>query len=105
MTDKIFAFVERLKVNPDNRFDRYNLAQAYFEQDEYQNAIIHFKRCLEHSNDWMLVNLFLGKCYLALKEHKEAKDFLERTMYLAKQQNHEDPLNEAESLLKECIQG
>ena len=39
MTDKISALVEKLKENPENRFHRYNLAQAFFDSGEYSSNI------------------------------------------------------------------
>ena len=62
MTDKISALVEKLKENPENRFHRYNLAQAFFDAGEYQKAKLEFISCLEQSKDWMMVLLFVAKC-------------------------------------------
>ena len=50
----------------------------------------------------MMVVLFLGKNYLDLGIVDKAKERLELAMKLAQEQNHDDPANEAESLLNQC---
>ena len=102
MTDKISALVEKLNENPGNRFHRYNLAQALFDSGEYQKAKLEFISCLEHSKDWMMVLLFVAKCDLALGDINNAKIYLNKTIQVAGEQGHDDPLLEAETLLQEC---
>ena len=46
--------------------------------------------------------LFLGKTYMELAETEKAKENLEKAIQLAKEQNHDDPAEEATQLLKEC---
>jgi len=102
MSDKIQAFMKKLDASPSNRFHRYNLAQAYYEQGDYENARIQFTDCLTIANDWMMASLGLGKCYLALEDFERAKRNLSLTIDLAEKQGHDDPLEEAKSLLKQC---
>ena len=102
MTDKISALIEKLKENPENRFHRYNLAQAFFDSGEYQKAKLEFIYCLEQSKDWMMVLLFVAKCDLALGDFTNAKKYLNKTIQVARDQGHDDPLLEAESLLQGC---
>ena len=102
MTDKISALVEKLKENPGNRFHRYNLAQAFFDSGEYQKAKLEFISCLEQSKDWMMVLLFVAKCELALGDFTNAKIYLNKTIQVASDQGHDDPLLEAKGLLLEC---
>jgi len=102
MADKILAFTEKLKANPTNRFHRYNLAQAYFEQNDFLHAQKLFTECLEIAEDWMMAALSLAKCHLALEHIDEAKSILIKTIDLARKQGHDDPLEEAESLFENC---
>lgn len=102
MSDKIQAFIQKLDASPSNRFHRYNLAQAYYEQGDYVNACDQFAACLKLADDWMMASLGLGKCYLALEDFERAKRNLSLTIDLAEKQGHDDPLEEAKSLLKQC---
>ncbi|MDG1138915.1 MAG: hypothetical protein P8N49_05285 [Opitutales bacterium] len=102
MTDKILAFTGKLKANPTNRFHRYNLAQAYFEEDDFLHAEKLFSECFAMADDWMMAALGLGKCYLALERVDDARVILTKTVDLARKQGHDDPLEEAESLLENC---
>ena len=105
MTDKISVFTKRLAENPNNRFHRYNLAQAYYDDGNWHQATEHFKICFELSPSWMMASLSLAKCYIALENFDLAEGLLIKTIELAREQHHESPLEEAESLLSMCRSG
>ena len=102
MTDKISALQEKLKANPSQVFHRYSLAQAYFEESQLESACAEFEECLKARPDWMMAALFLGKAYLEDGKKEKAKEKLELALNLAKEQNHDDPAEEATQLLAEC---
>ena len=102
MTEDISAFIQRLEENPNNKFARFHLGQAYFAKGDYGNALVQFNACVEASEEWMMAHLYLAKAYLGLNQRGDATRHLERTIRLAEEQNHEDPLDEARSLLEEC---
>jgi tetratricopeptide (TPR) repeat protein len=102
MTDKISALQEKLASNPDQIFHRYCLAQAYFEDEQLDLACEEFQKCLESKPDWMMAALFLGKAFLEKENKEEARVYLEKALVLAKDQNHDDPADEAAKLLNEC---
>ena len=103
MSERISLFLDKLEANPDSLLNRFSLAQAYFESGDYQKAIIHLKICTQRRNDWMIASLLLGKAFIESGQKKEARDPLEQTIVLARNQGHEDPELEAELLLSECV--
>ena len=50
----------------------------------------------------MMVLLFVAKCELALGDFTNAKIYLNKTIQVARDQGHDDPLLEAKALLLEC---
>ena len=99
---RISDLKEKLEANPSQIFHRYSLALAYQDEGEIPLACIELEKCLSSKPDWMMVALFLGKNYLELGIVDKAKERLELAMKLAQEQNHDDPANEAESLLNQC---
>ena len=104
MTDKISALQEKLRLNPAQVFHRYSLAQAYYEGNQLKLACAEFEECLKAKPDWMMAALFLGKSYLEDENKEKAQEYLELALSLAKNQNHDDPAEEAAQLLAECSQ-
>lgn len=102
MTDKISALQEKVRLNPEQIFHRYSLAQAYFEDHQFKLACFEFEECLRNKPDWMMAALFLGKAYLQIENKEKARKSLERALLLAKEQSHDDPADEAVELLEEC---
>ena len=47
MSEKIEAFIEKLKQNPQNRFQCFNLAQAYFDDGSFELAKKESMECLK----------------------------------------------------------
>ena len=102
MTDKISALQQKIEKNPSQVFHRYSLAMAYLDCEDFKSACRELEICLEHNPNWMMAALFLGKTYMELAETEKAKENLEKAIQLAKEQNHDDPAEEATQLLKEC---
>jgi tetratricopeptide (TPR) repeat protein len=102
MSERISLYQEKLDKSPGNILFRFSLAQAYYEEADYQNAIHHLKVCLNERKDWMMALLFLGKSLIASGQKTEAREILNQTITVAQDQGHEDPEEEAKHLLSEC---
>ena len=99
MGDRIASFKEKVEKNPNQVFFRYSLAQAYFEEGAFEQASAEFRKCLEVRPDWMMASLFVGKAEMESGNSQLAREFLEKTVALAEEQAHEDPMMEAKQLL------
>ncbi len=98
--DRIAKALELLKRFPDNELPRFNLAQAYFDAHDYQNAAEHLRALCAKKPDWMVVHILLGKCLVAEGESAEGKRILEHARQLAIAQHHDGPCEELTELLK-----
>jgi predicted Zn-dependent protease len=99
-TDRIFKARELYEKFPDNDLSRFNLAQAYFDVGDYDNAIEHLRALCAKKPDWMVVHIQLGKSLLAVGETQSARPILEHALQLAVAQHHDTPREELEELLK-----
>ena len=102
MSDRIALFLDKLEGNPESLLNRFSLAQAYFENGNYEDAIVHLTICTSKRNDWMVATLLLGKALIESGQKKEACIPLRQTILLARDKGHEDPEQEAVLLLAEC---
>ena len=102
MSERIPLYLDKLEGNPQSLLNRFSLAQAYFENGDYEQAISHLRICIHKRSDWMMASLLLGKALMEAGQRKEACEPLEQTIILARDQGHEDPEQEAKLLLAEC---
>jgi tetratricopeptide (TPR) repeat protein len=86
---------------PDNELARFSLGKAYFDAGQIAEAKEEFEFAIGKKPDWMVVQILIGKCELALGNKASAKISFERAKQLAIEQNHEGPLAEMEQLLSE----
>jgi predicted Zn-dependent protease len=98
--DRIAKALDLWKKFPDNDLSRYNLAQAYFDAGDFNNAAEHLRPLCAKKPDWMVVHILLGKCLLHTGQQAEARKSLEHARQLAGAQHHEGPLEELTELLK-----
>jgi predicted Zn-dependent protease len=98
--DRIAKARELWQRFPDNDLSRFNLAQAYFDANEFANAIEHLRALCDKKPDWMVVHIQLGKALIALDRSPEAKPIFEHALQLAIAQHHDTPREELEELLK-----
>ncbi|MDA8824064.1 tetratricopeptide repeat protein [Opitutales bacterium] len=105
MSERISLFLKKLEDNKGSLLNRFSLAQAFFEEGEYNQAIPHLKECVQGRADWMMAYLFLAKAYIANGQEEFAREPLDVTIKLAQEQSHEDPENEAKALLFEINKG
>lgn len=101
MDERIARFQQQLDRKPDNELARFSLGKALFDAGRTAEAREHFGAALARKPDWMVVQILLAKCDLALGDPAAARAGLERAHQLAVEQNHQGPREEVEQLLKD----
>jgi tetratricopeptide (TPR) repeat protein len=101
MTDAIARFTQLLEKHPNNELARFSLGKAYFDLQQFAPAKVQLELALARKPDWMIVQILIGKCELALGHRAPALAAFERARRLATDQNHEGPLAEVDQLLAE----
>lgn len=89
----------RFERDPANILFRFSLAQALFEEGNFQEAADHLSVCVERRPDWMVAEILLGKALLAQGDRERARLHLECALKLAREQHHESPEEEISRLL------
>jgi predicted Zn-dependent protease len=84
---------------PDNELFRFSLAQALETEGRGEDAVPHYRFCVEKKSDWMMPRILLGKLFLQLGRRAEARPLLDSALQLAIEQGHEDPERELRALL------
>ena len=87
--------------NPQNGLARFSLGKALFDAGQWTDAREHLAAALATKPDWMVVQILLGKCDLALGDKPAAKAAFQRALALALAQHHDGPQAELEGLLAE----
>lgn len=105
MNEAVLRFQKMIESNPANHLARFSLAKALFDAGQFAEARGHLRQALDQKPDWMLVQILLGKCDLALGDRAAARTAFERGLRLAVEQNHEGPQAELEGLLAELGPG
>jgi Flp pilus assembly protein TadD len=85
--------------DPGNEMFRFSLAQALVAAGRGEEAVQHYRVCIETKPDWMMARILLGKLLLQLGRRDEARPWLEGALTLAIEQQHEDPERELRALL------
>jgi tetratricopeptide (TPR) repeat protein len=101
MNEAIARHKKLLEQYPENELARFSLGKAYFDAGQVSEAKEQFDLAIAKKPDWMVVQILIGKCELALGNISAAKNSFERAKQLAIQQNHEGPLAEMEQMLAE----
>ena len=101
MIDAIAKYQKLIEQHPNNELARFSLGKAYYDQGEIAAAREQFQFALARKPDWMVVQILVGKCELALGHRAEAKAAFERARELAIEQKHEGPQAEMEELLRQ----
>jgi Flp pilus assembly protein TadD len=101
MGQRVYQFLALVGRQPGNELFRFSLAQALVAEGRHDEAVPHFRFCVEQKGDWMMPRILLAKSLLALHRREEARTFLEQALELAIQQHHEEPEAEARALLRE----
>ena len=99
--DRKERYLKILSAVPDNHLARFGLANAYFEEGQFDLASDEYRLCLLAQPDWMAVHISLGHCLVKLGRKPEAREALERARQFATQQGHSSPLEEIAHLLSQ----
>ena len=104
MNDTIARYEQMVAQFPQNELARFSLGKALFDAGEFARAREHLQAALTKKPDWMVVQILIGKCDLALGHKAAAKASFERALQLAVEQSHEGPQMEMEQMLAELDQ-
>ena len=99
MADALESKRHMVRQHPTNELARFSLGKALLDRGEWVQAAEHLRVALERKPDWMVVQIWLGKCALGVGDRPAARAALERASDLAVAQHHEGPLMEVEALL------
>ncbi|MFN7976468.1 MAG: CDC27 family protein [Acidobacteriota bacterium] len=101
MSEKIDLWKEQVAEDPENELARFSLAQAYFAEKDWGNALSQYEEALARKPDWMMATILRGQCLIKLGRIDEAKATLLEGRALAVKQNHKDPQMEIDEILEE----
>ena len=101
MNDMIARYEKMVEQFPQNELARFSLGKALFDEGEFLRAKEHLEVALARKPDWMVVQILIGKCELALGNKASAKGAFENALKLAIEQHHEGPQMEMEQALQE----
>lgn len=101
MDERILRFEAHLARNPGNELARFNLGRTLHEAGRFAEAREHLAAALARKPDWMVAQILLARCDLALGHRSVARAGLEQALRLAVAQNHRDPQQEISDLLQQ----
>lgn len=87
--------------HPANELARFSLGKAHYNLGDFVRAREQLVIALAKKPDWMVVQILIGRCDLALGDKTSAKAAFETARRLAIEQNHEGPLGEMNQALAE----
>ena len=101
MNDAIARHQKMVEQFPQNELARFSLGKALYDAQQFASAKEHFTVALAKKPDWMVVQILIGKCDLALGNKVSAKTAFQNALQLAITQHHEGPQMEMEQALAE----
>lgn len=101
MNDTIARYEKMVEQFPQNELGRFSLGKALFDAGDFARAKEHLQIALTKKPDWMVVQILVGKCDLALGDKASTKAAFQRALQLAIEQHHEGPQAEMEQTLAE----
>ena len=101
MNELVTRYEKMVEQFPQNELARFSLGKALFDAGDFERAKEHLEVALAKKPDWMVVQILIGKCDLALGDKAAAKTAFERALKLAIEQHHEGPQAEMEQALAE----
>lgn len=84
---------------PENELARFSLGKALYDRGEWQEAREHLRVALSKRDDWMVVQILLGKIELQAGQPEAARIAFLAARQMALDQHHEGPLAELDELL------
>lgn len=101
MLSRVDHFSGLVARDPGNEMFRFSLAQALVAEGRGEEALSHYRECIDKKPDWMMARILLGKLLLQLGRRDQARPWFEEALKLAIEQQHEDPERELRALLAE----
>ena len=101
MHDPLDRHRARVEQFPDHELARFSLGKALFDARQFAAARTELELALARKPDWMVVQILLGKCALALGNPAAARTAFRQAHALAVAQHHEEPRAELDQLLAE----
>src|SRR5687767_6565679 len=101
MNETIARYEKMVEQFPENELARFSLGKAMFDAGKLSHAKEHFEVALSRKPDWMVVQILIGKCELALGNKESAKTAFQNALKLAIEQHHEGPQMEMKQALEE----
>jgi uncharacterized protein HemY len=99
MSELIARYEQMVAQFPQNELARFSLGKALFDAGDFTRAKEHLSAALARKPDWMVVQILIGKCDLALGDKAAAKAAFQNALRLAIEQHHEGPQMEMEQAL------
>lgn len=99
MSELIARYEQMVQQHPQNELARFSLGKALFDASQFAEAKEHLSVALQKKPDWMVVQILIGKCDLAIGDKAAAKAAFQRALELAVAQHHEGPQAEMEQAL------
>ena len=84
----------------DDAMLRFGLGSAYFNQADYERAVMHLKHCLVQDENYSAAYKLLGKAYYKLGEMENAKAVFEKGLPIARGQRDKQTEKEINVFLK-----
>lgn len=103
MNDAIARHQKMVEQFPQNELARFSLGKALYDAQQFAPAREHFNVAFAKKPDWMVVQILIGKCDLALGDKVAARTAFQRALQLAIDQHHEGPQMEMEQALAEML--
>ena len=91
---------ELLDQGRDDAMLRFGLGSALFNDKQYEQAIKHFEKCIEHDADYSAAYKLLGKALFSLGRYDDARLVFERGWIKAEHHGDKQTLREMEVFLK-----
>ena len=96
----IDSFEAMLAKGQDGTLLRFGLAQAYMKEQQYEKAVVHFLKTLEHDPAYSAAWKLLGKTYVELNEENKAIDTFNKGIDIAQQKGDIQAAKEMRVFLK-----
>lgn len=84
----------------DDAMLRFGLGSAYFNQNDFAQAVEHLAACIVHDENYAAAYKLLGKAHFQLKQYQDAKQVLTRGLPVASDKGDKQSLKEITVFLK-----
>ena len=96
----IDALEKMLAQGRDDALLRFGLGNAYLNEQQPEQAIIHFQACIQHQADYSAAWKLLGKAYQALGQTDDAVHAYQQGISAAQSQGDKQAEREMAAFLK-----